>query len=58
MSANARRQASRLREKYARVFKIPIEDVVVVDDGGFYDRYFVFSPEHPSLPKWDTGDCP
>lgn len=57
MSANARRQGSRLREKYAKVFKIPIAEVEMSDEG-FYDRYFVFAPKHPELPRWDTGDCP
>lgn len=57
MSADARWQASRLREKYARVFAVPIIEVEI-DDEGFYDRYFVFAPKYPNLPKWDTGDCP
>lgn len=56
MSSNARWQASRLREKYAKVFKVPLSEVEL-DDGGYYDRYIVHAPKHPSLPKWDTGDC-
>jgi hypothetical protein len=57
MSANARWQASRLREKYARVFGVPLEDVEL-NDNGFYDRFVVEAPKHPGLPRWDTGDCP
>lgn len=57
MSGNARWQSSRLREKYARTFGIPLDDVVEEQDG-WPDRYFVFAPKHPELPRWGTGTCP
>jgi hypothetical protein len=56
MSSNARWQASRLREKYALVFGLPLDEVEITDDG-YYDRYFVLAPKHPEFPRWDTGDC-
>ena len=57
MSARARWQASRLREKYARVFKVSLEEVEIESEG-YADRFFVFAPKHPDLPKWDTGVLP
>lgn len=55
MSANCRAQAAKLREKYAKQFQIPLEDVEI--DEWPNDEALVFSEKHPDLPKWSTGEA-
>lgn len=56
MSSNCRATLSKLRQRYAKAFDIPIEEVEMEewpDDEGC-----VYAPKHPELPKWTTGFCP
>ena len=55
MSALARAEGAKLRQKYARTFDVPLSEVVM-EDRGQPDRYFVHAPQRPELPTWDTGE--
>lgn len=54
MSEAARAELAKLRSKYARVFRIRIEDVGYEQDGD--ESYAVFSSTDASLPRWSTGE--
>lgn len=46
-----RHQANMLREKYARVFAVPLEDVELEDHG---NNIYVWCPKHAGLPRWSV----
>ena len=56
MSARASASAARLREKFSRMFSVPLELVQVTNWG--VDNYRVHCPSRPDLPKWETGETP
>ncbi len=52
MSAKCRAAAHTLRIKYAKRFKINVDDIVIKERED--DVAEVSSPKHPELPTWTT----
>lgn len=53
MGAGCRREAAKLRQKYARLFDVSLEKVVIREWPD--DSAHVSCPTRQDLPVWDTG---
>lgn len=52
MGAQARADAAKLKWRYAKHFKVPIEELEVEDCR--WDIY-IYHPARPDLPRWSLG---